>query len=132
MVAVNLMRELTENYAEHEEMLELVRFFIVPLVNPDGYQYTHDTNRLWRKNLRGYSEDAECFGVDCNRNYDHEWSEGETTDVCSIIYAGTEAFSEVETQNIRDIIEGYAPKIILYISAHTYGSLMMYPFSSST
>lgn len=83
MVIMHLIKELTENYEEHEEMLELVRFFIVPIVNPDGYQYTHDTDRLWRKNLRGYEEGVEegCFGVDCNRNYDHKWEEGETEDV---------------------------------------------------
>lgn len=134
MVILNLIRELTENYQEHEEMLELVRFFIVPLVNPDGFHRSHVEDRLWRKNMRGYDEvnpDA-CFGVDCNRNYDHKWEEGNSVDMCSIIYAGESAFSETETQNIRDLVEGNAPRIILYISTHTYGNFMMYPFSSST
>lgn len=52
--------------------------------------------------------------------------------MCSIIYAGTEAFSEPESQNIRDLVEDNAPRIILYISTHTYGGYMLYPFSSST
>lgn len=81
MVIMHLIRELTENYEEHEEMLELIRFFIVPLVNPDGYQYTHETDRLFRKNMRGFAEGVECWGVDCNRNYDHKWSDGETSNV---------------------------------------------------
>ena len=24
-------------------------WYIVPVVNPDGYEYSHTTNRLWRK-----------------------------------------------------------------------------------
>lgn len=88
MTIMHLINELTENYEEHEEMLELVRFFIVPLVNPDGYQYTHTTDRLFRKNMRDYAEGVECFGVDCNRNYDHKWAEGETEDVSLVLCFG--------------------------------------------
>lgn len=52
--------------------------WIVPLLNPDGYNYDReDPDRLWRKNLRdndGDEEPGECDGVDINRNYPFEWS----------------------------------------------------------
>lgn len=40
--------------------------FIVPVVNPDGYEYTHTHDRMWRKNRARYGE---CYGVDLNRNF---------------------------------------------------------------
>lgn len=40
---------------------------IVPVLNPDGYEYTHTCDRMWRKN-RARHEGA-CVGVDLNRNF---------------------------------------------------------------
>ena len=48
----------------------------MPVANPDGYQYTFDTERLWRKNLRDNDADGQITnadGVDLNRNYDINW-----------------------------------------------------------
>ena len=28
-----------------------VNILVIPVANPDGYQYTFDTDRMWRKNL---------------------------------------------------------------------------------
>ena len=45
--------------------------------NPDGYQYTFDAERLWRKNLHdndGDSEITNADGVDPNRNYPEHWN----------------------------------------------------------
>lgn len=41
------------------------RYFL-PVVNPDGYEYTHTIDRLWRKNRKG---SGTCSGVDLNRNF---------------------------------------------------------------
>jgi hypothetical protein len=52
--------------------------WIIPLLNPDGYNYDReDPSRFWRKNLRdndGNEQPGECDGVDLNRNYPFEWS----------------------------------------------------------
>uniref|UniRef100_A0A3P9JUT0 Carboxypeptidase A1 n=1 Tax=Oryzias latipes TaxID=8090 RepID=A0A3P9JUT0_ORYLA len=39
------------------------------VTNPDGYEYTHTTNRLWRKS-RKPNPRSNCIGVDLNRNWD--------------------------------------------------------------
>ena len=47
------------------------------MVNPDGYQYTFDAERLWRKNLRDVNGDGVIEvgdGVDINRNYPEKWN----------------------------------------------------------
>lgn len=154
MVMLYLIRELTENYGEHEDNLELIKFVIIPVVNVDGYQYSFDSERLWRK-TRTINEGSDCIGVDGNRNYDHKWEEGNfdvrsyrntlgkrrlyslfilcfTFQPCSIIFSGTAPFSEPETRNVRNVIENNTPKIAVYISTHTYGNLLLYPFSSTT
>jgi murein tripeptide amidase MpaA len=44
----------------------------VPVVNPDGYEYTHTEDRLWRKSRSRHNGDR-CIGVDLNRNFDFHW-----------------------------------------------------------
>ena len=54
--------------------------------NPDGYQYTFDHERLWRKNLRDNNGDGQITvgdGVDPNRNFAEHWgydNEGSSPD----------------------------------------------------
>ena len=47
-VVTYFIRELTENSANNEELLENLDWFILPVANPDGYTNTK-INRLWRK-----------------------------------------------------------------------------------
>jgi len=44
-------------------------WFIIPILNPDGYVYTWTDDRAWRKNLF-QGENPLCTGVDLNRNSD--------------------------------------------------------------
>ena len=41
-----MLRELIENDSELTDTLD---WYILPIANPDGYQYSRTTNRLWRK-----------------------------------------------------------------------------------
>lgn len=82
-----------------------VDYYILPVVNPDGYEYTFASDRLWRKNRRkvGYSG---CAGVDLNRNFGYRWGEkGTSKDVCREIFSGTRPFSEPETDAIRNFFD---------------------------
>ena len=72
--------------------------------NPDGYQYTFDHERLWRKNLRDNDGDGQITvadGVDPNRNFAEHWgydNEGSSPDPADDTYRGPSAASEPETQ----------------------------------
>merc|ERR1711959_144109 len=50
--------------------LKHTRITLVPLLNPDGYQYSRTKMRMWRKN-RNYKKGhaGMCVGVDPNRNW---------------------------------------------------------------
>jgi carboxypeptidase A4 len=81
-----------------------IEFNIVPVLNPDGYEFTHTNNRLWRKNRRN-PELGECSGTDLNRNFDFKWSgQGTSPNPCSEIYTGASPFSEPESQAIKNYL----------------------------
>ena len=55
-----------------KDLLKGTELWFVPVMNPDGYQYTFTHERLWRKNLRdndGDGQTTNADGVDPNRNY---------------------------------------------------------------
>lgn len=70
-----------------------------------------------------------CPGVDGNRNYDFFWNTvGTSNFACSDIYAGGSAFSEIETRVVRDILHENLNRIALYLTMHSYGSMILYPW----
>ncbi|XP_076764755.1 carboxypeptidase B [Xylocopa sonorina] len=113
----------------HRNLLSQVDWYILPVLNPDGYQFTHtkSANRLWRKTRS--SRGSSCKGVDGNRNYDMEWMTiGASSNPCSDTYAGPKAFSELETQHMRDFILARKGQFKAYITFHSYGQYILYPW----
>ncbi len=65
-----------------------VDWFFFPILNPDGYEFSHESDRNWRKNRRENSASA-CAGVDLNRNFDVIGNGvGASTNPCKEIYKG--------------------------------------------
>jgi murein tripeptide amidase MpaA len=69
-MATYLMNELLEGKGRH--FLDQLNFHILPSANPDGYEYTRYSDRMWRKTRSRNIEDPDdpCMGVDANRNWD--------------------------------------------------------------
>ena len=111
--------------AELEALLEEVSFIVVPVVNPDGYVFTWQDDRLWRKNRQ--SE----HGVDLNRNWGTAWGgPGSTDEVESNNYRGEAAFSEPETAALRNLMLA-EDRLVSHVDIHTYGQLVLYPWGWS-
>lgn len=97
MTVEYLAYQLIDGYGKDDQttsFLDDYDFYIIPIVNPDGFVWTQSTERLWRKNrtppLPGADESASCWGIDLNRNYPHEWNttvDGSSPDPCSEAYA---------------------------------------------
>lgn len=104
--------------------------FVVPMANPDGYVYTWTTDRLWRKNRRPNDKTPKCSGVDLNRNWDEHYGVGASTNPCSEVYQGTQAFSEPETQALRDNMLSVSSggNLRLMLALHSYGQVLLYPW----
>ena len=101
------------------------------VANPDGYQYTFDTDRLWRKNARDNNGDGQITvgdGVDPNRNFASRWgydNEGSSPDEADETYRGPSAASEPETQAMQGLIDRIKPKF--QSNLHSQGRWILYP-----
>lgn len=105
--------------------------WVLPVQNPDGYQYTFTTTRLWRKNRRLNGDGT--YGVDLNRNYPGFWGldeAGSSSQPPSEIYRGSAAASEPETQAIVAFHAAHPP--VVSLSYHTYSGLVLYPYGHRT
>ena len=77
----------------------------VPLVNPDGYEFSRSEDRQWRKNRRK-NPGSKCFGVDLNRNFLKKFGTASSKNPCAEDFRGSNAFSEPETFALKEYIEG--------------------------
>lgn len=104
------------------ELVERLDFVFVPIVNPDGYAYSHQVDRLWRKNRRNG------HGVDLNRNWDVHWGLGTAgAGVGSEAYPGTAAFSEPETAAIAELLSDR--ELVGFFDYHSPIAVVLYPFA---
>jgi carboxypeptidase T len=122
-VADRLVREYDTDPAIRA-FVDRTELWVVPVVNPDGYQYSWSTDRYWRKNRR------ERHGVDLNRNFSVAWGgSGSSGNKNAQNYRGASAFSEPESVAIRDLAK--RERIALHVDFHSYGQLLLYPWDYS-
>ncbi|CAG9808221.1 unnamed protein product [Chironomus riparius] len=124
---------LTSTDSNVTDIANNIDWHIIPVVNPDGYEYTWTTNRNWRKTRSAVS--MLCFGVDGNRNFKFNWlTADETGNIggsrvpCTDTYAGAYPYSEPETQATESFFEANAKKIDAFLALHSYGHLFLHPW----
>ena len=112
------------------KLLETTELWFILVTNPDGYQYTFDHERLWRKNLRDNDGDGTVTsmdGVDLNRNFPEHWGwdeDGSSSQPSSETYRGPEPDSEPETDamiNLYDHVD-----FRFHINYHSVGQWLLY------
>ncbi|XP_017292307.1 carboxypeptidase A5 [Kryptolebias marmoratus] len=108
-------------------ILNNMDIFLEIVTNPDGYYYTHTSNRMWRK-TRKPNSGSSCIGVDPNRNWDAGFGgPGASSYPCSETYCGPRAHSESEVKSIVDFVKSHG-NIKAFISIHSYSQMLMYPY----
>jgi len=129
-MAMNLAHHLTDGYGENDQVTEVVddiKTWVIPVVNPDGFIHSYEDYRMWRKNRVDNGDGT--FGVDLNRNHSYLWGSdnGSSGNTDSNTYRGTAPFSEPETAALRDFF--LERNVITTITSHTHGELILYPWS---
>jgi len=129
-----LMHHVLDNYASNAEIAGIVNsteLWFVPVVNPDGYDYTFTPdNRLWRKTLRDNNADGKITavdGVDPNRNYPTKWgydNEGSSPSPASETYRGPGPASEPETRALDKLFGRVHYNF--FINYHSAAELLLY------
>jgi hypothetical protein len=131
------MNYLLSNYGTNPDVTYLVdnrEMYFLPCINPDGYEYNRQTNPggggMWRKNRLPNGDGS--YGVDCNRNFGLAWgldNSGSSPFPSDETYRGTAAFSEPETQHVRDFVN--SRHFVTQIDYHTYQNIVLYPWGTS-
>ncbi|NXP32464.1 CBPB2 Carboxypeptidase, partial [Leiothrix lutea] len=112
-------------------LLEHFDFYIMPVINVDGYEYTwsHPSNRLWRKSRSSHGN-SKCIGTDMNRNFDAHWcGPGASHSECKETYCGPYPESEPEVKAVARFVRDHKDTIKAYITMHSYSQLVLFPYS---
>jgi len=103
---------------ELERSLEQSSIYMVPCLNPDGYEYSRKHFSFWRKNRRINHDGT--IGVDLNRNFSIGFSKNSNTS--SNVYGGEEPFSEAETRAIKEFVDVH-DNITIAFDYHSQGNV---------
>ncbi|EGW13337.1 mast cell carboxypeptidase A [Cricetulus griseus] len=123
--------QATKSYGKNRimtKLLDRMTFYVLPVVNVDGYIWSWTQNRMWRKN-RSKNQNSTCIGTDLNRNFDVSWdSSPNTNDPCQEVYRGPAPESEKETKAVTNFIRSHLNSIKAYITFHSYSQMLLFPY----
>ena len=135
---VQLMGEEYESDPELTFLVNNREMWFLPVVNPDGYVYNESIQPNGGGMHRKNRLDTNCGngtdrGVDLNRNYGFGWGANDTgssPNPCHTTYRGDSAFSEPETQAVRDFIINR--NFINVMHYHTYSNVYIHAFGDAS
>ncbi|XP_041969168.1 zinc carboxypeptidase-like [Aricia agestis] len=118
---------------EDPEALAASRDFewhIFPVINPDGYEFTQNAERLWLKNRRPVSN---AIGVDLSKNWNSHWGIiGGSFTPSAGNYVGLGPFSEPETRRASNYIESIGSNLVGLLSFGGFGQRLLIPYAHTT
>ncbi|XP_047529721.1 mast cell carboxypeptidase A-like [Vanessa atalanta] len=152
--AMYVLYQLIERSEARADLLTKFRFWIIPVFNPDGYDYsmTFPHRREWSKNLRQSWDSCKgrescqacedfglrctiqpCYGVNLDRNFEYQWippEELRAEHPCGSLYAGPRQLSETETYALTHFLHDQRSPLYAFI-AFKEGDVLgiLYPYS---
>lgn len=108
---------------------------IIPVLNPDGFEYTWTTDRFFRKNRQLVSGHdwwgRKCYGVDVSRNFPANFRKPSWgANPCSPTHPGDGPLSSPEAAALATHLN--ASRTIAFVDLHSYGQLILHPWLSCT
>ncbi|KAL7622591.1 hypothetical protein AAE478_008101 [Parahypoxylon ruwenzoriense] len=110
-----------------QKALDNYDFYVLPVVNPDGFVYSQTDYRLWRKN-RQPRENTTAVGTDINRNWSVGFGgDGSSSNPSSETFSGYQAGDTPECAALMDLAQALAADkgIKLYIDWHSYAQVIL-------
>lgn len=99
------------------ELLRKYTLHFVPVVNPDGYVYSWEEDRLWRKN-RQTTAVGICSGLAVERSIN--WTETATTTTpCSEEFAGKGPLDALEARHVASFIDSTGAAAAIDITSYS-------------
>ncbi|KDQ52245.1 hypothetical protein JAAARDRAFT_50362 [Jaapia argillacea MUCL 33604] len=120
--SVYLTHALVANSSEPHSMAHLLDewdFYVIPVPNPDGYEYTWETDRFWYKNRMQL---APADG--------YKWKKPHPDQPCHHLYPGHRPFEAPEVNNIANYIITL-PNLKAFVDFRSYGQMLSTPYSYS-
>ncbi|KAL2019977.1 hypothetical protein VTK56DRAFT_8977 [Thermocarpiscus australiensis] len=114
------------------KLLERFDIAFIPVLNPDGYEYTWQTDRLWRKS-RQQTKMRFCRGLDLDHAFGYAWEAAKhQSDPCSESYGGDRPFQAVEASELAKWAKNETEngtRFIAFLDLHSYSQQILFPYS---
>lgn len=128
-------RLLADYSASHsiQQLLQTADVILAPVLNVDGYVYTWEHDRLWRKSRQPTPND-QCVGLDLDRSWGFQWpGNPEEDSPCSEAYPGSIAFEAVESKALASWARNQSTvshmRLVGFLDLHSYSQRILYPYS---
>jgi len=126
-----MTHSLQDNAEDWAEIYQNAEVFWIPNLNVDGYYYTMNGDRMWRKTRRPNSGSS-CVGTDPNRNYPYGWgrNDGSSGQPCSETFRGQGPLSEPEILATTTYLTNLANShnVVGFMCLHSYSQLWLSPW----
>ncbi|KAF5138458.1 putative metallocarboxypeptidase ecm14 [Metarhizium anisopliae] len=106
----------------------------VPVLNPDGVDYSWQVDRLWRKS-RQQTNIRYCRGLDLDHAFGYGWDGTQAqADPCSESYGGEQPFQAVEAMRLATWARNETlnnVKFVGLVDLHSYSQQILFPYTFS-